>query len=201
MSGQVGVVNAPPLYAIGLSDALESTRFTIETVQDPAAWTAAYPNETLLWLVREPSHFAAVGQVAGCSPQVHILTVLDPLTADAALASLRVGAIGAVGLDESPDDVVTAIEAAVSGRVLLPACVARSLVEKLSYEFRVDQLDERDVSCLRALAGGEKVAQIARNFGYSEREMYRRLRHLYTRMAVQGRTEALLLAARSGLID
>lgn len=201
MSGQVGVFNAPPLYSIGLSHALGRTPFSIESVGELAMWTANYPTETLLWLVREPTHFDTVGEVAERSPRVHIITVLDPITTETALMSLRVGAIGSIGLFESPDDVALAIEAAGRGRVILPACVARSLVEKLSCESELEKLDESDVSCLRALAGGEKVAQMARCFGYSEREMYRRLRRLYSRMAVQGRTEALLLAARSGVID
>ena len=201
MNGQVGVFNAPPLYSIGLSDALRHSLFSIESVRDLATWTTDYPTETLLWLVRDPTNFAAVGEVAERSPQVHIITVLDPITTEAALDSLRVGAVGAIGLYESPDDVVLAIEAAERGRVILPACVARPLVEKLSCQFEVNQLDECDVSCLRALASGEKVAQMARCFGYSEREMYRRLRRLYSRMAVGGRTVALLLAVRGGLID
>lgn len=201
MNGQVGVFNVPPLYSIGLGTALGRTLFSIESVGDLATWTSDHPHEILLWLVREPSSFGAVGEVAEQSPQVQIITLLDPITAEAALASLRVGAIGAIGLYESPDDVVLAIEAAERGRTILPSCVARRLVEKLACEFEVDRLDESDVSCLRALAGGTTVAQMARCFGYSEREMYRRLRRLYSTMSVPGRTEALLVAVRSGLIE
>jgi DNA-binding NarL/FixJ family response regulator len=142
-----------------------------------------------------------VAEVAEHSPQVHIITVLDPVTTEAMLASLRVGAVGAIGLYESPDDVMLAIEAAERGRVILPSCVARPLIEKLSCELEIDRLDESDVSCLRALADGKKVAQVARGLGYSEREMYRRLRRLYSTMGVRGRTEALMVAVRSGLID
>ena len=201
MHGQVGVFNAPPLYSMGLGAALRHTPFRIESVRDLTTWTADHPRDTLLWLVREPANFGAIGEVTEASPQVQIITVLDPITTEAALTSLRVGATGAIGLYEPPDDVVLAIEAAERGRVMLPSCVAGPLVEKLSTDFEVNQLDEHDVSCLRALANGEKVAQIARCFGYSEREMYRQLRRLYSRMAGRDRTEALLVAARSGVID
>lgn len=201
MNGQVAVFNAPPLYSMGLGNALGRTLFSIDSVGDLTTWTTDHPHETLLWLVREPSTFGVVGEVADHSPQVQIITVLDPITTEATLASLRVGAIGAIGLYESPDDVLLAIEAAERGRVILPSCVVRSLVEKLSCEFEVDRLDESDASCLRALASGTKVTEIARCLGYSEREMYRRLRRLYSKMAVQGRTEALLVAVRSGLIE
>lgn len=201
MNGQIGVFDAPPLYAIGLSRALGRTMFSIESVRDLTTWTTDHPREILLWLVREPTTFGVVGEVAERSPEVQIITVLDPITTEAALDSLRVGAIGAIGLYEPPDDVLLAIEAAERGRVILPSCVARPLVEKLSCEFEVGRLDDCDVACLRSLAGGEKVAEMARCFGYSEREMYRRLRRLYAEMGVRGRTEALLLAVRSGLID
>lgn len=54
---------------------------------------------------------------------------------------------------------------------------------------------------LRELAQGSTVTALARTAGYSEREMYRLLAKLYTRLAATGRTEALLAAERWGLLD
>ncbi len=50
---------------------------------------------------------------------------------------------------------------------------------------------------------GGTVADLAKRIGYSEREAYRRLRHLYSRIRASSRTDALLRVApleSSGLI-
>jgi DNA-binding CsgD family transcriptional regulator len=50
------------------------------------------------------------------------------------------------------------------------------------------------------LASGITTVKLATSIGYSEREMYRKLNALYKKMGVSNRAEALVLAARSGLI-
>jgi DNA-binding NarL/FixJ family response regulator len=62
-------------------------------------------------------------------------------------------------------------------------------------------LSETERAWLRRLAAGGTVAGLARDCAYSEREMYRRLSDLYTRLGGRTRTEALLLAERHGLLS
>jgi DNA-binding NarL/FixJ family response regulator len=62
-------------------------------------------------------------------------------------------------------------------------------------------IGEDGISWLQALASGETVAELSLRLGYSEREMYRRLRRLYSRIGATGRTDALLRASRWGLLD
>jgi DNA-binding NarL/FixJ family response regulator len=45
------------------------------------------------------------------------------------------------------------------------------------------------------------IQELARQVGFSERETYRRLRQIYSAMGVRGRTEALILASASGLLE
>jgi DNA-binding NarL/FixJ family response regulator len=62
-------------------------------------------------------------------------------------------------------------------------------------------LTDVEQAWLRRLAAGGTVAGLARGCGYSEREMYRRLSDMYSRLGARTRTEALLLAERFGLLD
>jgi DNA-binding CsgD family transcriptional regulator len=62
-------------------------------------------------------------------------------------------------------------------------------------------LDVEEVTWLRSLAAGETVAELSLRLGYSERELYRRLRRLYSKMGASGRTDALLRAVRWGLLE
>ncbi len=55
-----------------------------------------------------------------------------------------------------------------------------------------------ELAWLRFLASEETVADLAKRIGYSEREMYRRLRRLYSRVGASGRMGALLRVAPLG---
>jgi DNA-binding NarL/FixJ family response regulator len=62
-------------------------------------------------------------------------------------------------------------------------------------------VDDADLERLRALAGGTTVAQLADDNGFSEREMFRILSDLYESIGVKNRTEAIVWAARYGVLD
>ncbi len=198
---QVGVFNAPPVYAVGLADALQGSPYAVATVTDVAAWIEHNPETIILIMVHEPGDLDLVVDLRSGAPETAVITVLDSVTVDAVAASLRAGATGSVGLYSSAEEVVLAIDAARSANVVMPAGIARSMMKTVLSGVDLRMLSEADIGCLHSLARGEKVADLASRSGYSEREMYRRLRRLYARMGVSGRTEALLLAARWGVID
>jgi DNA-binding CsgD family transcriptional regulator len=62
-------------------------------------------------------------------------------------------------------------------------------------------LKHGDLERLRLLARGVHVSEMARRQGYSERAMFRLLGELFRRMRVRNRHEAVVLAARWGLLD
>lgn len=197
----VGVFNAPPVYTLGLVDALRSTAYWVDVVSDPMTWTASHGREILLLVVSEPNDLDVIIEIRHGSPDAAVITVVDRITTDMLAASLRAGATGSIGLYASPDEVVLALDAATTEKVLVPTPLARLMLR--GHEVRMDRalLSETEVTCLEALAQGERVASLARRLGYSEREIYRRLHRLYIRMGVKGRTQALLLAYRWGVIE
>jgi DNA-binding NarL/FixJ family response regulator len=134
-------------------------------------------------------------------PESVVITLLDPLDIDSIQASLQAGATGSIDLNASADDVFLTLHAAMSQHTVLPTLLARRMVRDTSIVLRPGGVGDDEVSWLRALASGETVAALGRRLGYSEREMYRRLRRLYSRMGARGRTEALLRAAKWGLLD
>ncbi len=201
MKKQVGILNAPPVYVTGLADALRSSDYDIESVTDVESWLNGNSGQILLLMVSKPEDLDLVVDLREGSPDAAVVTLLDPVTADRVAASLRAGATGSVGLFSSSAEVVLAIEAANDKKVVIPTGMARSMMKSSLSNIDLRMLSEIDAEYLRALAHGEKVASLASRFNYSEREMYRRLRRLYNRMSVSGRTEALLLAARWGVIE
>jgi DNA-binding NarL/FixJ family response regulator len=94
--------------------------------------------------------------------------------------------------------VMAVVRAAAAGQTLLPRQVARGMSR--SQTGPVPQLQAHERGWLRHLAESGTMANLATASGYSEREMYRLLGSVYTRLGAANRTEALLLAERWGLL-
>lgn len=62
-------------------------------------------------------------------------------------------------------------------------------------------ISEEESGWLRSLAAGITVAGLADRVGYSERETYRTLGELYTKIGVTNRTQAIIWATRHGVFD
>lgn len=201
MKRPVGVFNAPPVYTLGLVDAFRATAYWVDVVSDPMSWTASHGREILMLVVNAPNDLDVVVDVCRRVPDAAVITVLDRITREGLAASLQAGATGSVALYAPPEEVVLALNAATTEKILVPTPLARSMVGTDAGRSDRTLLSEIEVTCLEALARGEKVSILAGRLGYSEREIYRRLRRLYTRMGVKGKTQALLLACRWGVIE
>jgi DNA-binding NarL/FixJ family response regulator len=94
-----------------------------------------------------------------------------------------------------------ALEAGLNGLALLPVSMARRLVDRSVRQSKPQTLTSVQQTWLRLLASGMTIQELARQVGFSERETYRRLRQIYSAMGVRGRTEALILASASGLLE
>jgi DNA-binding NarL/FixJ family response regulator len=79
--------------------------------------------------------------------------------------------------------------------------MARRLVGRSVRQSKPQTLTSAQQTWLRRLASGMTIQELARQVGFSERETYRRLRQIYSAMGVRGRTEALILASASGLLE
>lgn len=134
-----------------------------------------------------------------CAPDTPELALLPEVTVDAYRWAMRCGATAAIGRDASPEDIVECLAAACAGRAIMPAALAMALAMAAD-PGEHPSLTATEVHWLMALSAGRTVPALAREVGYSEREMFRRLQKLYTHMGVCGRTEALLAAQRWGLM-
>ncbi len=91
------------------------------------------------------------------------------------------------------------IEAGLLDRVTLPIEEVRLLVGRIPVV--ACPLSGTDRKLLQGLAAGDTVAEVAAQVGYSERETFRRLKQLYTRMGVNGRGPAIVRAVQWGVVD
>jgi DNA-binding NarL/FixJ family response regulator len=200
MPSVVGVFNVPPVYVLGLAGVLSRTGLSCEEIIDPLVWLRGHRGAPVLVAVHDAADLEVVVELTAKSPESVVVTLVDELDAGAVQASLSAGATGSIAVGAAPEEVVMALNGALSENTVLPAEVARTLATRTAHPSAPMTLDADEVSWLRSLASGETVSMLSLRLGYSERELYRRLRRLYSRMGATGRTDALLRAARWGLL-
>jgi len=98
--------------------------------------------------------------------------------------------------DISADALVDCIHQVLAGRTYLAPAAAAKLAERVT---RV-QLTPRELAALRLMADGKANKEIATDLGISERTVKTHLGHLFEKLGVTSRTEAVKVANRRGLV-
>ena len=198
---RVVLVGLGPVYVHGLSSGLAAAGMLSSSATDPVSAVNQLRHGIPLVLVVPQEQVATLLVVQRGLPDlaVTVVHVIAAVSVDACSAAFRAGAAGVVAVDAELDHVVDVVRAASVGAALLPAEVVRALCRPQTGPR--PQLSPRERQWLRALAESTTVSSLARASGYSEREMYRLLARLYQQLGVSGRTEALLIAERWGLLD
>lgn len=123
-----------------------------------------------------------------------VLTTYD--TDDEIARALKAGAKAYILKDISADDLVACIRAVLAGKTYLAPAAAEKLAEGVT---RV-QLTPRELSTLRLMADGKANKEIASALDISERTVKTHLGHLFEKLGVTSRTEAIKVATRRGLV-
>ncbi len=203
LTTRVGIVDDRPAVSRGITITLEADNFLVdEHVTDIDEWlTVGGRRLILLGTCRNSDQMELLARLH--TPRYEGVPVVV-LLADASIAVYRrcllAGAAGMVDQNESLDYICRVVRASADGWLLLPAAVSTAI--SLGSDVRQPgvQKGDRETRWLQALADGSTVSEIAVAEGYSEREMYRLLNQLYSRLGVQNRTRAIVHAAQRGLV-
>src|SRR4029079_16635626 len=125
---------------------------------------------------------------------VIVLTTYD--TDDEISRALKAGAKAYVLKDISADELVGCIRTVLAGKTYLAPAAAAKLAEGVT---RV-QLTPREMATLKLLADGKANKEIATALDISERTVKTHLGHLFEKLGVTSRTEAVKVATRRGLV-
>jgi two-component system NarL family response regulator len=110
--------------------------------------------------------------------------------------ALRAGAKAYLVKDVSPQDLVACIRAVHAGRTWVSPNVAAKLVAHVTNV----RLTQRELSVLRLLAAGNSNREIAESLGISDGTVKIHVAHLFSKLDVTSRTEAITTALRRGLV-
>ena len=150
-------------------------------------------------------HMAGMGGIdtlkairdAGLDCRVVILTVSD--NADDLVAAIRTGADGYLIKDMEPEDLLSAIDQALSGRTVigerLNGMLARAIREEATAKQRDSAtLTEREQQILQGLAHGLSNKLIARDLSIAEATVKVHVKNLLKKLGFRSRLEAAVWA-------
>ncbi len=201
MPTPVAAINTPRLIALGLSKELEASGYAVERVADPRAWAASNPAAAILVAVRNKEDVDLLLDLLSDLPSMAVIALLDPMSIEHLHLCIGAGARACVSVDWSGEELALALEAGMRGMAIMPASIARSLAAAEMGKTDAHSLTATQQAWLRDLATGTTVQALATRVGFSEREMYRRLRQLYRNMGCATRTEAMIRASASGILN
>ena len=142
-------------------------------------------------------------------PHVAVLVMTVSAGEAEVLEALEAGAAGYLLKDSQPDEIVRAVEAAVSGDAPLSPRVARLVVQRArmmpgggaeAAALAAEELTDREREVLRLLAEGLDNREIAEALFLSPTTVKRHVSSIVTKLGVSNRVQAAIWAVRSGLI-
>ncbi|TMF62783.1 MAG: response regulator transcription factor [Chloroflexi bacterium] len=147
----------------------------------------------------------ATRRIVAEHPEIKVL-ILSTFDADSyVLQALRAGASGYVLKDSQPDAIVSSILAVINGERVMANAVANRVLDMLtgttSPKQFYDGLTAREVEILKLLAAGQANKQIARRLNISEKTVRNHVSHMYEKLQIYDRSQAVLYAVRKGLIE
>lgn len=213
MTIRVLIADDHPLFRYGLQAALstaEDIQLVGEAADGAAAVTAAVElaADVVLMDLHMPgtSGIDATRALAARAPQIGVL-VLTMLDNDESLFSaVRAGARGYLLKGADPEQIVRAIRAVAGGDVVFGAGIARRALtyfasapvgSRAARPF--PELTDREIEVLQALAEGLNNPAIARRLQLSEKTIRNHVSHIFNRLQVDDRAQAIVRAHQAGL--
>ena len=131
------------------------------------------------------------------APDVKVLMLTTSDGDEDVFRSMNKGARGYMVKDESGEDLHVAIRTVASGEVFLPKRI------RAIYDDRKKRpsLSEREIEIVRLVAKGFSNDELAERLHLSPDTIKAHLRHIYEKLGVESRVEAVTEAMRTGLVE
>jgi DNA-binding NarL/FixJ family response regulator len=145
-----------------------------------------------------------IAEMHAANPDLGIVVVSAWSTREEILASLRAGAVGYVLKERDDMEVILALRSVLRGGAPIDPFVARQIIEVLPTAVTGQQdnpgLSQRESEILRLVAEGLGNRDIAQRLFLSRYTVEAHIKHIYRKLAVSSRTQAMQAARQRGLL-
>ncbi len=152
------------------------------------------------------SGVAAIPLLKEALPEVRIVMLTASEEDDDLFAAIQSGADGYLLKDLEPELLFEMLEATRRGEVAMTGALATKLLAEFRRQRRnpqavdtSEELTQREIEVLRALAGGATNKAISAALAISENTVKNHLRNVLDKLLLQNRTQAAAYAVRQGL--
>jgi DNA-binding NarL/FixJ family response regulator len=111
--------------------------------------------------------------------------------------ALAAGAQGYLLKDATPDELAQAVRSLMRGGAQLSPEVAARVLERMNG----DELSARELQVLQLLVSGDTNKAIAKQLHLSQNTIKTHLRHIFSKLDVQSRAEAVAVGLQRGLVS
>lgn len=195
------MVGGSEAWRRGLAGMLQEAGYETELFRSLRQWQPGVGGSAAVALVEDRGADAEIRDHLDLHEDIPVVAVVADPSVGQVARLIRAGAAAVIDENQSSLAFSAVVGEALDGRASLPSRFVRAMAETVPDTDDLDRwLTPEESGWLRTMADGKTVAELASEYGYSERALFRLLRRLYTRIGVRNRTEALIWASRSGLL-
>lgn len=205
---KVLIVEDHRMVAAGLAAVLEdepgiSVVGQADTAGRAASMAAALNPDVVLMDFRLPDMRGAdaITAVSRSCPTSRVLTVTASREDEALEQVVDAGAMGFVGKDAAAEELIAAVRSVARGEAHFSRAAMATIIRRRREGATRQALSDREVEVLQALADGASVTEIAGSLHLSQHTVRNHIRSAMGKLGVHTSLEAVLHAARSGLVD
>jgi two-component system NarL family response regulator len=139
---------------------------------------------------------AALVSICEKEPSARIAIISGYQLEEDIYRALRAGALGYILKDATPEQLAECLNSVSEGRTWVPPQIGAKLARRVADQ----ELTRREIQVLSAVAAGKSNKEIGAAFNISEATVKVHMTHLLEKLKVTGRTEAINVAVKRGLV-
>jgi DNA-binding NarL/FixJ family response regulator len=176
----------------------------LEAVEKVARFTP----EVVLMDIRMPQldGIEATRRILAADPAARILILTTFDLDEYVYEALRAGASGFVLKDDPAEQLIAAVRTVAAGDALLSPAVTRRVIQRFTRlpdptpPKALDELTGREREIFRLIANGLSNAEIGRELFISETTVKTHVTHVFQKLDVRDRVQAVVLAYQTGIV-